>query len=83
MSRAEATNAATTFGEEPLSQKEFIAGLDIGTTKTCCVLADVDLDTGAVDIIGVGLTPSDGLRKGVVVDLDATTQAIRSAVAMC
>ncbi len=63
-----------------MSRKEFIAGLDIGTTKTCCVLADVDLDTGAVDIIGVGLTPSDGLRKGVVVDLDATTKAIRSAV---
>ena len=44
------------------------------------MLADVDLDKGAVDIIGVGLTPSDGLRKGVVVDLDATTGAIRSAV---
>ena len=63
-----------------MSRKEFIAGLDIGTTKTCCVLADVDLDRGAVDIIGVGLAPSDGLRKGVVVDLDATTQAIRTAV---
>ena len=63
-----------------MSRKEFIAGLDIGTTKTCCVLADVDLDTAAVDVIGVGLTPSDGLRKGVVVDLDATTGAIREAV---
>ncbi|OFX14529.1 MAG: cell division protein FtsA [Armatimonadetes bacterium RBG_16_58_9] len=63
-----------------MSRKEFIAGLDIGTTKTCCVLADVDLDQGSVDIIGVGLAPSDGLRRGVVVDLDATTQAIRTAV---
>lgn len=44
------------------------------------MLADVDLDAGSVDIIGVGLTPSDGLRRGVVVDLDATTEAIRSAV---
>jgi len=44
------------------------------------VLADVDLDSGAVDIIGVGLAPSDGVRKGVVVDLDATTEAIRTAV---
>lgn len=63
-----------------MSRKEYIAGLDIGTTKTCCVLADVDLDSGAVDIIGVGLTPSDGLKKGVVVDLDATTEAVRVAV---
>ena len=65
-----------------MNQKEYIAGLDIGTTKTCCVLADVDLDTSAVDIIGVGLVPSDGLRKGVVVDLETTTEAIRTAVDM-
>jgi len=63
-----------------LNRKEYIAGLDIGTTKTCCVLADVDLETGTADIIGVGLTPSGGLRKGVVVDLESTTEAIRSVV---
>ena len=63
-----------------MNRKEYIAGLDIGTTKTCCVLADVDFDSGAVDIIGVGLTPSDGLRKGVVVDLESTTEAIRTVV---
>ncbi len=63
-----------------MSQKEFVAGLDIGTTKTCCVLADANLESGSVDIIGVGLTPSHGLKKGVVVDLDATTEAIRIAV---
>jgi cell division protein FtsA len=63
-----------------LSRREFVAGLDIGTTKTCCVLADVDYDAESVDIIGVGLTPSNGLRRGVVVDLDITTEAIRSAV---
>lgn len=63
-----------------MSRKEYVAGLDIGTTKTCCVLADVDLDTNAVDIIGVGLAPSDGVRRGVVVDLDSTTEGIRTAV---
>ncbi len=63
-----------------MSRKEYTAGLDIGTTKTCCVVAEVDLDTLAIDIIGVGLTPSSGLRKGVVVDLDATTEAVRTAV---
>ncbi len=63
-----------------MGQKELIAGLDIGTTKTCCVVVEADLDTDAVDIIGVGLVPSSGLRKGVVVDLEATTNAIRHAV---
>lgn len=63
-----------------MNRKEYIAGLDIGTTKTCCVLAAADLATGAAEIVGVGLAPSDGLRRGVVVDLDATTDAIRSAV---
>ena len=63
-----------------MSRKEYIAGLDIGTTKTCCVLADVDFDAETVDIIGVGLTPSDGLRRGVVVDLEATSEAIQTAV---
>jgi cell division protein FtsA len=63
-----------------LNRKEYIAGLDIGTTKTCCVLADLDSESGAMDIVGVGLTPSDGLRKGVVVDLESTTEAIRSVV---
>lgn len=62
------------------NNKEYIAGLDIGTTKTCCVLADADLDTGGVDVIGVGLAASDGLRRGVVVDLESTTEAIRTVV---
>ena len=63
-----------------MNQKEYIAGLDIGTTKACCVLGDVDLESGAIDILGVGMAPSTGVRKGVVVDIDATTQAIRRVV---
>ena len=62
-----------------MAHSEIIAGLDIGTTKTCCVMAEVDLDTEHIDIIGVGMAPSDGLSKGVVVDLDATTESIRAA----
>ena len=62
-----------------MAHSEIIAGLDIGTTKTCCVLAEVDLDTETIDIIGVGMAPSDGLKKGVVVDLEAATASIQSA----
>ncbi|MFQ3549666.1 MAG: cell division protein FtsA, partial [Armatimonadota bacterium] len=63
-----------------MSRKEFIVGLDIGTTKTCCVVAEVDSQSSDVDIIGVGLCPSKGVRKGVVVDLEDTTDAIMTSV---
>jgi cell division protein FtsA len=58
--------------------EEIVVGLDIGTTKTCCIVAEVT-DRG-VDIIGIGSHESRGLRKGVVVNLDSTVESIRRAV---
>ena len=55
-----------------------VVGLDIGTTKICCVVGEVFQD--AVDIIGVGTTPSLGMRKGVVVNIESTVASIRKAV---
>ena len=55
-----------------------IVGLDIGTTKTCAIVSEVT-NTG-VDIMGMGFHPSAGLRKGVVVNIDTTAEAIRRAV---
>jgi cell division protein FtsA len=55
-----------------------VVGLDIGTTKICCVVAEVFQD--AVDIIGVGTNPSLGLRKGVVVNIESTVASIRKSV---
>ncbi|HET9481456.1 MAG TPA: cell division protein FtsA, partial [Candidatus Polarisedimenticolia bacterium] len=57
----------------------FVAGLDIGTTKICCVIAEKKED-GGLDIIGIGRSASRGLRKGVVVNVDQTVEALRSAV---
>jgi cell division protein FtsA len=57
-----------------------IAGLDVGTTKICCVIAE-PTPTGGLDIVGVGVGPSRGLRKGVVVNIDSTVEAVRQAVA--
>lgn len=54
-------------------------GLDIGTTKVCVIVAEHSED-GEVHITGMGTSPSVGVRKGVVVDLDATTRAIEEAV---
>jgi cell division protein FtsA len=54
-----------------------IAGLDIGTTKTCTVVATSTPE--GLDIIGVGEAPSTGLRKGVITDLEETVRAIEAA----
>jgi cell division protein FtsA len=62
-----------------MSRKEdLIVGLDIGTTKVCVIVAAPSGDS--IDIIGIGTHPSRGLRKGVVVDIDATVHSIKQAV---
>jgi cell division protein FtsA len=65
---------ATTNGAE----HEIIAGLDLGTTKVCAIVAEVTDD--GIDIIGVGSVPSRGLRRGVVVNIETTVQAIHAAI---
>ena len=57
---------------------ETVAGLDIGTTKTCAVVA-TDGPNG-LEIIGYGEAPSLGMRKGVVTDLDETIKSIEAAI---
>lgn len=61
-----------------MSENEIIAGLDLGTTKVCTIVAEVTED--GVDIIGVGSVPSKGLRKGVVVNIESTVHSIRAAI---
>jgi len=55
-----------------------IAGLDLGTTKTCVVVGE--MTPQGIDIIGIGSHPSEGLRKGVVVNIDSTVESIKRAV---
>ncbi len=59
--------------------RQVIAGLDVGTTKICCVIAEYSA-LGSLEIIGVGVSPSRGLRKGVVVNIDSTVESIKQAV---
>ena len=54
-----------------------IVGLDIGTTKTCAVVATATSE--GLDIIGVGESPCTGLRKGVITDLEETVRSIEAA----
>lgn len=65
-----------------MSKKDFVVGLDIGTTKICCVVGEVS-EPGpdpVIDIVGIGTAPSTGLRKGVVINIDSTVEAITKAV---
>ena len=55
-----------------------VAGLDIGSTKICAMIGEVFPDR--VDIIGVGTSQSSGMRKGVVVNIQSTVEAIKTAV---
>jgi len=62
-----------------MSRKEdLVVGLDIGTTKICVIVAE--RTENGIDIVGIGTHPSRGLRKGVVVDIDATVDSIKHAV---
>lgn len=56
-----------------------IVGIDVGTTKICTLVARVE-DEGHTRILGVGIEPSHGIRKGVPVDLPAASQAIALSV---
>ncbi len=55
-----------------------ITGLDIGTTKICVLVAQVK--EKGLEIIGTGIAPSDGLRKGVVIDMESTVTSVRRAL---
>ncbi|RLB13903.1 MAG: cell division protein FtsA [Deltaproteobacteria bacterium] len=55
-----------------------VVGLDIGTTKICAVVGEARPD--AVEIIGMGTHPSEGLRKGVVINIEKTVNSIKEAI---
>ncbi|OHB33878.1 MAG: cell division protein FtsA [Desulfuromonadaceae bacterium GWC2_58_13] len=55
-----------------------IVGLDIGTTKICAIIGNLTED--GLDIVGIGTSPSKGLRKGVVINIESTVEAIQKAI---
>jgi len=56
-----------------------VVGLDIGTTKVCAVIGEIG-GNGLLEITGVGTSPSTGLRKGVVVNIEATLRSVSQAI---
>ncbi|MDI7274793.1 MAG: cell division protein FtsA [Anaerolineae bacterium] len=56
-----------------------VVGIDVGTTKICTLVAEVD-DDGRLRIVGIGVVPSRGLRKGVIVSVDDAATAIQASI---
>jgi len=59
-------------------QENMVLGLDIGTTKVCAIVGEIT--NGGVDIIGIGSCPSEGLRKGVIVNIESTVNSLKKAI---
>jgi len=60
-------------------KNKYVVGLDVGTTKTCAIICELN-DRQQLEVLGMGLAESKGLRKGVVVNLDAAVSSIKKAV---
>jgi cell division protein FtsA len=65
-----------------MAREQVLVGLDVGTTKICTLIAEVDAEQ-RVNVVGVGTTPARGMRKGVVVDIDQAARAIAESVRKC
>ncbi|MCI0424145.1 MAG: cell division protein FtsA [Acidobacteria bacterium] len=60
-------------------KNKYVVGLDVGTTKTCAIICELN-DREQLEVVGMGTAESKGLRKGVVVNLDAAVSSIKKAV---
>jgi cell division protein FtsA len=61
------------------ARDRIIVGLDIGTTKICCLITELS-ESGDLEVIGFGVSESKGLKKGLVVNMEQTVEAIRGCV---
>ncbi len=60
-------------------RQKMVAAVDVGTSKVCSLLANVDAE-GAIQIVGIGIVPSQGIHKGMVSDIDQASESIKQAV---
>jgi cell division protein FtsA len=57
----------------------YLVGLDVGTSKVCAIVGEL-LDDGGLDVVGIGVAESRGIRRGVIVNLEAAVDSIKKAV---
>jgi cell division protein FtsA len=60
-------------------RERYVVGLDVGTSTVCCVVAEA-LDDGSLDVVGIGVADSRGIKRGVVVNLEAAVETIKKAI---
>ena len=63
-----------------MEEKQIISGIDIGTTKIAVVIAEWDNAENTIDILGVGEASSNGLKKGIVVNMNKTVASLTQAL---
>src|SRR5690349_15082671 len=64
--------------KKPNKQSDLLVGIDFGTTKICVVAGQMTND--GIEIVGLGKQPSMGIRKGVVVNIPSTVEALKKAI---
>lgn len=62
-----------------MAYSDVITGLDIGTTRVCAMIGEIN-ENDQLEILGVGVSPSVGLRKGVVINIEATQKSVLEAI---
>ena len=60
-------------------RERYLVGLDVGTSNVCAVVGE-GLDHGGIDIVGIGVAESRGIKRGVVVNLEAAVESIKKAI---
>src|SRR5678809_1299224 len=60
-------------------RERYIVGLDVGTSTVCCVVGE-SLDDGSLDVVGIGVAESRGIKRGVVVNLEGAVESIKKAI---
>ena len=65
--------------ERVARRERYLVGLDVGTSTVCCVVTEV-LDDGRLEVVGIGVAESRGIKRGVVVNLEAAVESIKKAI---
>ena len=60
-------------------KEHYLVGLDVGTSKVAAIVAEA-IEDGSIDIIGIGVVEAQGIRRGVVVNLEAAVESIKKAI---
>ena len=61
-------------------REQYLVGLDVGTSKIAAIVGEAKADGDGIDIVGIGLAEAHGIRRGVVVNLEAAVESIKKAI---